>query len=106
MTVTIHGVDVRIVSPEDLVVERLRSFKFWNATVDAVNALVIMGAAPEFDARRAASKAAKEDVRDAYEGIQEILRRVQRGAAVTSCNGMLDQLLEKIRPPRERPTKT
>src|SRR5579859_8135960 len=27
VTVQIHGVDVRIVSPEDLVVERLRSFK-------------------------------------------------------------------------------
>lgn len=106
VTLRVHGVDVRIVSPEDLVVERLRSFKFWNATVDAVNALVIMGAAREFDARRAASKAAKEDVRDAFEGIQEILRRVQRGgAAVTTCNGMLEQLLEKIRPPRERSTK-
>ena len=100
-----HGnVDIRIVSPEDLVVERLRSFKFWNATVDAVNALVIMGAAPGFDGRRAATKAAKEDVRDAYEGIQEILRRLQRGTPVSNANGMLEALLEKIRP-RERSTK-
>src|SRR5688500_57490 len=96
------NVEVRIVSPEDLVVERLRSFKFWNATVDAVNALVIMGAAPQFDARRAATKASKEDVRDAYDGITEILKRIERGAcAIESCNGMISALLDKIRPERK-----
>ena len=99
IVVRMKNVDVRMVSPEDLVVERLRSFKFWNATVDAVNALVIMGAARGFDARRAATKAAKEDVRDAFEGMQEILKRVQRGAMATQhCNGMVESLLEKIRP--------
>lgn len=99
IVVRMGNVDVRMVSPEDLVVERLRSFKFWNATVDAVMALAIMGAARSFDGRRAATKAAKEDVRDAFEGIQEILRRLQRGAAATTtCNGMVEALLEKIRP--------
>jgi hypothetical protein len=95
-----HGhVDIRIVSPEDLVVERLRSYKFWGATVDAVNALVLMGAVPTFDVKRASLKASKEDVRDAYDGITEILKRLQRGAAQsTHSNGMIEALLEKIRP--------
>lgn len=94
-----HGVDVRIVSAEDLVVERMRSFKFWGATVDAVNALVLMGAVPGFDSRKAALKASKEDVRDAYDGITEILKRLQRGAAQAHhSNGMIEALLEKIRP--------
>ncbi len=99
IVVRVGGVDVRVVSPEDLVVERLRSFKYWNATVDAVNALVLMGAAPGFDPRRAATKASKEDVRDAFDGIQEILKRLQRGVAVQGhCNGMIEALLEKVRP--------
>lgn len=99
ITVRVGNVDVRVVSAEDLVVERLRSFKFWNATVDAVNALVLMGAWPQFDVRKAATKASKEDVRDAFDGVQEILKRLQRGAVLeNSANGMLEALLEKIRP--------
>lgn len=103
ITVRMRNVDIRIVSPEDLVVERLRSYKFWSATVDAVNALVIMGAASSFDAKRAAMKAAKDDVRDAFEGISEILKRLQRGAAnVESCNSMIEALLVKIRPTEKK----
>lgn len=103
IAVRVGNVDVRIVSAEDLVVERLRSFKFWNATVDAVNALVLMGAWPQFDARKAATKASKEDVRDAFDGVTEILKRLQRGAVLeNSANGMLDALLEKIRPTEKK----
>jgi hypothetical protein len=99
ITLRVGGTDVRIVSSEDLVVERLRSYKFWGATVDAVNALVLMGAVPSFDAKRAALKASKEDVRDAFDGIAEILKRLQRGAVTeTHSNGMIEALLEKIRP--------
>lgn len=99
------NVDIRMVSPEDLVVERLRSFKFWNATVDAVNALVLMGSWPQFDTRKATVKAAKEEVRDAFEGLQEILKRLQRGACPEgNANGMVEALLEKIRP-AEKPAK-
>ena len=94
-----HGnVDIRIVSPEDLVVERLRSYKFWGATVDAVNALVLMGCVPNFDIKRASVKASTEDVRDAFDGITEILKRVQRGVSTDHCNGMIEALLEKVRP--------
>lgn len=100
-----RNVDVRIVSPEDLAVERLRSFKFWGATVDAVYALVLMGAVPEFDNRRASTKASKQEVRDAFDGIQEILKRVQRGAATQNANGMVEALLEKIRPKGPPPSK-
>jgi len=99
IVVRTRNVDVRVVSPEDLVVERLRSFKFWGATVDAVYALVLMGAVQEFDHKKASVKASKSEVRDAFDGIGEILKRLQRGAATEhNANGMIEALLEKIRP--------
>lgn len=97
--IDVDGVHVRMVSPEDLVVERLKSFKLYGATVDAANAMLIMGAEPQFDFRRAARRAAKEDVRDAYDGIRAILDRMERGAITGEGQGnaMVEALWAKIK---------
>ena len=99
IVVDVDGVQVRMVSPEDLVVERLKSFKLYGATVDAANAMLIMGAEPRFDVRRAAKRAAKEDVRDALDGLQAILARLERGLVTGEgqANAMVEALWEKIR---------
>jgi hypothetical protein len=97
ITVVVDDVQVRMVSPEDLVVERLKAFKLYGATVDAANALLIMAAEPRFDMQRAARRASKEDVRYVFDGVQAMLQRFQRGMGAEDGNAMVEALREKIR---------
>jgi len=99
LLVDVDGVMVRVVTPEDLVIERLKAFKLYGATVDAVNAILIMDSDVYFEESVAAKRASKEDVRDAYDGLQAILKRIHRGVSIEEgqANAMLEALLEKVR---------
>lgn len=68
---------LRIISLEDLIVDRLCAYKYWRSTVDGVNALIMLelGIA---DRARVEDRAREEDVLDALDYIENALQNVIR----------------------------
>ena len=62
---------VELLSPEDLIVDRLAAWKFWRSEADAVNAYLIYRAQREkLDGDRLRALAAKRRVADAFEELE------------------------------------
>lgn len=73
--------NVRALSPEDVLVDRLAAWKFWSVVADGVNAfLVWRDRSEEMDHERLESRAAKEHVADALEALRELSDRAPGGA--------------------------
>lgn len=68
---------LRVISVEDLVVDRLNAYKFWKSGIDGLNALLLMemGAPNESRLRQ---RSLQEDVADALEAVQRINTEVIR----------------------------
>lgn len=68
---------LKIISIEDLIVDRLCAFKYWRSTVDGVNALIMLelGIA---DKARVEDRAREEDVLDALDYIEDSLQIIIR----------------------------
>ena len=73
----IEGWRLRILSVEDVIVDRLCSFKFWKSATDGLNALKLMEANRE-NRSRLEDRAQEEDVEDALALIREIRETVIR----------------------------
>lgn len=72
---------VRTLSPEDVLVDRLASWKFWKSVPDGVNAYLLWrdrGAA--MDSSHLESRAAGESVRDVLESLREMAESIPSGA--------------------------
>lgn len=73
VTLTIEGARVVIVSPEDLLVDRLAHWQFWGSTVDAINATRIFCLwRDRLDLQRLANGARRQEVGRAYEALLEL----------------------------------
>lgn len=68
---------LKIISVEDLIVDRLCAFKYWRSTIDGVNALIMLelGIA---DRKRVERRAREEDVLDALDYVEDVLKKVIR----------------------------
>lgn len=73
----IEGKALRIISPEDLIVDRLCSFKFWKSAVDGVNAL-LLEEMTTYDVSRLHERVREEGVEDAWALIQEVREKAVR----------------------------
>lgn len=72
---------VRVLSPEDVLVDRLASWKFWKSVPDGVNAfLVLRDRGEEMDVARLRERASKENVADALEAVRDVVERVPEGS--------------------------
>lgn len=74
---TVEGRVLRIVSPEDLIVDRLCAFKFWKSAVDGVNALLVEEMAAQ-DLSRLKDRAREEGVEDALALVHEVREKAIR----------------------------
>lgn len=71
---------IRIVSIEDLIVDRLNAFKWWDSTVDGVNALLLLNSRIlDVDMELLEAKVKTNDLIDAYQGIIKLWGKVQSG---------------------------
>jgi len=70
---------LRIISIEDLIVDRLCAFKWWGATADGVNVLLLLNSDMGFDDKTTVRKAKREDVYDGLQGIKRILKLLRDG---------------------------
>ncbi|MCC6272964.1 MAG: hypothetical protein IT572_05815 [Deltaproteobacteria bacterium] len=67
----IDGRTLKVLSAEDLIVDRLCAFKFWQSAVDGVNAL-LLEELTEYDAARLRERAREEEVEDALDLLHQV----------------------------------
>lgn len=67
----------RIISIEDLIVDRLNAFKFWRSLMDGANVLMLLELG-EADETRLKERSSEEDVLDALISLQKIREEVIR----------------------------
>lgn len=67
----------RIISLEDLIVDRLNAFKFWKSLIDGANALMLLETG-EADEKRLERRAEEEDVLDTLLRLREIREEIVR----------------------------
>ncbi|MDO8461794.1 MAG: hypothetical protein Q7S98_02920 [Deltaproteobacteria bacterium] len=76
-TLNIDGILLQIISREDLIVDRLASYKFWKMALDGLNALLLLEQG-EWDPERLQKRARQENVLDALEWIEKIYQEIAR----------------------------
>lgn len=74
-----RGQRLRIISMEDLIVDRLCAFKWWGSTVDGVNVMLLLESSMGYDDKVTIRKGKREDVYDALQGIKKILKNLKEG---------------------------
>lgn len=75
--IEIDRVLLRIISQEDLIIDRLCAYKFWGSVVDGVNALIVLEIGG-YDLARLENRAREEDVLDALDYIGHTLETITR----------------------------
>jgi hypothetical protein len=75
---TFHGHRILIVSPEDLLVDRLSAWSHWESELDGVNAYLLYRALlTELDHDRVKSRCLEEDVSGSFDQLQKFFREHQ-----------------------------
>ncbi|MCP5468114.1 MAG: hypothetical protein H7A32_02460 [Deltaproteobacteria bacterium] len=88
---------IKIVSIEDLIVDRLCAFKFWASAIDGLNAILLFES-NTFDEVRLLKRAEQEDVVDALESIQQIREAVIRQKlSKTQANLLLEKAAKVLK---------
>lgn len=78
--IDIGGGRIRIISIEDLIIDRLNAFKWWSSTVDGVNALLLLNSRIlNVDTDLLEAKVKINDLTDVYQGIVKLWNKVQSG---------------------------
>lgn len=85
---------LRIISVEDLIVDRLMAFKFWQSAIDGVNVMLLLEM-QDVDQVRLAERAGQEDVSDALRLIREVQKQIVRKKLTKRDANLL--LLETMR---------
>lgn len=85
---------IRIISPEDLIVDRLCAFKFWGSAIDGVNVLMLLEL-EVLDRNRLETRAAQEEVLDALQAVEQVREQGIRRKLSTSATTQL--LLKKLK---------
>lgn len=76
----IGGGKIRIISMEDLIVDRLSAFKWWGSTVDGVNSLLLFNSKViTVNRKKLEAKVKNHDLADAYTGIIKLGKQVKAG---------------------------
>ncbi len=88
---------LRVISIEDLTVDRLCSFKFWQSSLDGLNALKLLESGP-LDKGRLEARALSEGVSDALAAVQAVREAViRKKLAPDEANRLLETAMRKIK---------
>lgn len=75
VSIDVDGTELRIISREDLVVDRLASWKHWGWEPDGAAAVLLLAIHDDVDTTRLTRRARQEDVADALSVLQPLARR-------------------------------
>lgn len=88
---------MRIISLEDLIVDRLCAFKFWQSGIDGVNALLLLEQAG-IDEDRLVARADEEDVKDSLQAVREVAREtIRKKLSRKKANRLLEEKMRQLR---------
>ena len=73
----VDGIPLKIISVEDLIVDRLCAYKYWKSEIDGFSALLLLEL-EEIDEKRLQERAKNEDVVGALEWIQKLYEEIFR----------------------------
>lgn len=94
----VHQEWIRIISPEDLIVDRLCAFKFWGSAIDGINALMLLEG-ESLDRSRLEARAAQEEVLDALQMVEQVQQQsIRRKLSRQATTQLLIKKLELLRP--------
>ena len=74
-----RGQRLRILSIEDLIVDRLCAFKWWGSTIDGINVMLLLESEMGYDDKVTIRKGKREDVYDALQGVKKLLKSLKEG---------------------------
>ncbi|NKB90616.1 MAG: hypothetical protein GKS06_20610 [Acidobacteria bacterium] len=86
--IEVHGMQLHVIAVEDLIVDRLASWKHWHWNPDGAAAAILLALHEDLDSERLEKRAQQEDVLDALESI--------RAAALEQAE-LSDELLTQLR---------
>ena len=69
-TIDVDGLQLHVIAIEDLIVDRLASWKYWRWHADGAAAALLLAQHPDLDAGRLDERAATEDVADALAALR------------------------------------
>jgi hypothetical protein len=100
VVLNVGGRRLRVISAEDLLVDRLCAFKFWRSTIDGVSAMLLLELG-DLDEGRVRARAREEDVQDALDAVRGVFdeatrRRLPRKRA----NALLAARMRALHRPR------
>ena len=75
VSIDVDGTELRIISVEDLIVDRLASWKYWGWDPDGAAAVILLAVHEDLDAGRLHERARQEDVVNALELLQPLAQR-------------------------------
>lgn len=78
VAIDVDGLELRIITIEDLIVDRLASWKHWGWDPDGAAAAILLAGHPDLDRRRLRQRAFDEDVGDALEGVTKLVEAGKR----------------------------
>lgn len=93
----IHQHTLRIISIEDLIVDRLCAYKFWQSAIDGLNALLLLelGRAEE---KRLLKRAEEDDVSDALRAVQQVREEaIRKNLSKPRANRLLEGRMRELR---------
>ena len=91
----VDGTKLKIISLEDIIVDRLCAFKFWRSDVDGVNAMIMLELG-EADKIRLEHRASEEDVLDALDYVKYVLETViRKRLSPTEANQLLKRFAKR-----------
>ena len=92
---TVGRFRIRIVCPEDLIVDRLAAWKHWESPVDGVNSLLLFRAQSDsLDEDHLAKRALAEDVVDALAAVRSLYQKFQ---GELPADEVLEKWSQKVR---------
>lgn len=94
-TIDISGTSVKIISIEDLIIDRLCAYKFWKSGIDGVNALRLIELG-KIDKERVRERAYQEDVLDALEYVENVFEKsIRQRLSPTEASDLLENFITK-----------
>ena len=75
--IDVEGIPLKIISLEDLIVDRLAAYKFWKSSIDGLNALLLLELG-KADMQRLRERAGAKEIQDALDWVLKIYEEVFR----------------------------
>lgn len=75
VSIDVEGTELRIIAVEDLIVDRLASWKHWGWDPDGAAATLLLALHPDLDEQRLQRRAEDEDVDDALSLVRSLAKR-------------------------------